>query len=90
MSVCDLGLGVSPHEAARGIAFLGGVTAWPLAARAQPPAKLPTIEFVGPNTAAVDPPDEAQAAEICCFTRPAEMQPQPPTVDRAPGLAPHW
>jgi putative ABC transport system substrate-binding protein len=36
------------------IAILGGVTAWPLTARAQqPPAKLPTIGFLGAATPAV-------------------------------------
>jgi putative ABC transport system substrate-binding protein len=36
------------------IAILGGVTAWPLAARAQqPPAKLPTVGFLGAATPVV-------------------------------------
>src|SRR5262245_34129380 len=36
------------------IAVLGGSAAWPLVARAQAPAKLPTIGFLSPNTPTLD------------------------------------
>jgi hypothetical protein len=35
------------------IAGLGGSAVWPMVARAQQPARLPTIGFLGPNTPAI-------------------------------------
>lgn len=34
----------------------GALVSWPLAASAQKPSRLPTIGFLGPNTAAIDGP----------------------------------
>src|SRR5262245_9431360 len=45
------------------LATLGGAAAWPLAARAQRAAKLPTIGFQGPTTAS------AESQRIAAFMR---------------------
>ena len=36
------------------ITLLGAATVWPVVARAQQPAKLPTIGYLGPNTRSLD------------------------------------